>query len=66
MTNNRYPALHRDISAPKNNKSLHEYYVRAINGALEAGREDEAYELANAYAEDLSAAPASRAEAMAV
>jgi hypothetical protein len=60
MTNNRYPALRRDITAPKNHRAMHEHYVRAINGALEAGRDQVAYELATAYAKDLGA-PETRA-----
>ncbi len=60
MTNNRYPAPRRDISAPKTNRALHDHYVRAINGALEAGRDNDAYELADAYAKDLGA-PETRA-----
>jgi hypothetical protein len=55
MTNNRYPALRRDITAPKSHRAMHEHYVRAINWALEAGRDSDAYELADAYAKDLGA-----------
>lgn len=54
MTKNRAP-LRRDITAPKTNRALHEHYVRAINNALETGRDREAHELASAYAKDLGA-----------
>jgi hypothetical protein len=55
MTNKRHPALRRDITAPKSRTSLHDHYVRAINLALENGRENDAYDLATAYSNDLSA-----------
>jgi hypothetical protein len=55
MTKNRYPAPRRDTTAPKNQRALHDHYVRAINGAVEAGRDHVAYELATAYAQDLGA-----------
>jgi hypothetical protein len=56
MKINRYPALRRDITAPRTKTALHEHYVRAINGALEAGREEDAYDLAVDYANDLQQA----------
>jgi enoyl-CoA hydratase/carnithine racemase len=53
MTSKRPNQLVRTINAPKANRAMHEHYVRAVNAALESGRDDQAAELAAAYGDDL-------------
>jgi hypothetical protein len=54
MTKNRHPITDRRGVVASN--SLHERYVRAVNSALQDGRESVARELAAAYADDLRVA----------
>lgn len=61
MAIKRRSALRRDITAPVTNPITHDHYVRAINLALESGREHDAHELAAAYANDLDQPELSRA-----
>jgi hypothetical protein len=43
------------VSAPVDNRSLHEHYVFAINNAIETGHDDWVSELADQYAAELAA-----------
>jgi hypothetical protein len=49
---------HQHSHPPETIARMHEHYVRATNAALEEGREDRAFELADAYVEELRATEA--------
>jgi hypothetical protein len=53
MTRKRPIQLVRTINSPKVNRAMHDHYVRAVNAALESGRDEQAEELAAAYGDDL-------------